>query len=402
MSDYQDKINDWRDAARRKARELDERYEIRHRVEQNARAATDAARKSAEAIAVEAKRMREEAERLAAEASNKFEEATEKLASGSSQSARGETSSDAAKSDGDNARAARGKTKSTNTDDAPLNEAARRAAADAMRVAEDAKRAAGEARQAATNAARKAGETAREASNAFASAARASGERAGKIFDDVRQDARRKYKRASRVYETGAGATRAAAAFTASGYKAQKWARENPGKAFLLSLSVVAGIRTGTAFPNADRFLFGAHPHWFTHSALPVYATRKLSEKFDDYLLARELLIASGNLTEAERERARFQREAVRLVGAPLLGAFSCAMGAALWAQIFKPDRIVGAPVRWLLGGNPVLDGIWLFANGVVCFQQGYKFFTIALRDNKEAEKIVKELRGLLPESIPI
>jgi hypothetical protein len=29
--------------------------------------------------------------------------------------------------------------------------------------------------------------------------------------------------------------------------------------------------------------------------------------------------------------------------------------------------------------------------------QQGYKFFMIALRDQREAERIVRELKGLLP-----
>jgi hypothetical protein len=43
------------------------------------------------------------------------------------------------------------------------------------------------------------------------------------------------------------------------------------------------------------------------------------------------------------------------------------------------------------------LSGIWLFSNGVICLQQGYKFFMIALKDQTEAERIVRELKGLLP-----
>ena len=88
------------------------------------------------------------------------------------------------------------------------------------------------------------------------------------------------------------------------------------------------------------------------------------------------------------------------LVGAPLLGAFSCAAGVAMWAQIFQPGRITGAPISWLLGGNPLLDSVWLFANGVICFQQGYKFFMIALRDEQTAQRVVRELRGLLPDAV--
>jgi len=124
---------------------------------------------------------------------------------------------------------------------------------------------------------------------------------------------------------------------------------------------------------------------------------RKASEKFDTYLRKQEELIGKGELTEAERERAEFERKITKYVGAPLLGAFSCAAGAAMCAQIFQPGAIVGAPISWLLGGNPFLDGVWLFANGVICFHQGYKFFMIALADQEEVARVVREIKGLLP-----
>jgi hypothetical protein len=126
---------------------------------------------------------------------------------------------------------------------------------------------------------------------------------------------------------------------------------------------------------------------------------RRVAKKFDSYLRDRERLIAEGELEEAERKRVEFERRMVRYVGAPLLGAFSCAAGVAMWAQIFRPGSIVGAPVSWLLGGNPVLDGVWLFANGVICIQQGYKFFMIALSDQEDAQRIVREIKGLLPSA---
>ena len=156
-------------------------------------------------------------------------------------------------------------------------------------------------------------------------------------------------------------------------------------------------MRGGASFPGLDAFFLGGHPHWFTHSALPVWAVRKVGQKFEEYLRERERLVAAGELDEAERNRVEFERKVVRYVGAPLLGAFSCAAGVAIWAQIFQPGPIVGAPVSWLLGGNPILDGVWLFANGVICFQQGYKFFMVALKDVEAAERIVREIRGLLP-----
>ena len=124
---------------------------------------------------------------------------------------------------------------------------------------------------------------------------------------------------------------------------------------------------------------------------------RKAGEKFDDYLKKQEDLISRGELDEAAQQRAEFERKIVKYVGAPLLGAFSCAAGAAMWAQIFQPGAITGAPISWLLGGNPFLDGVWLFANGVICFHQGYKFFMIALANQEEVVRVVREIKGLLP-----
>ncbi|HEV2913963.1 MAG TPA: hypothetical protein VGX92_11845 [Pyrinomonadaceae bacterium] len=318
MADYKDKLDEWQRAARRKARELDEKYDIKGRVEDGARAAQDAARRGAETVAREAERARAEAERLG----EGFEV-------------------------GDRAR-----------------HAAEEAARHAREAAEAARRAAGTA-----------------------------GEKAGEAF----KGAKNYYERASQAYDRGARVTRASTAATKGVFKAGGWIKENPGKAALIMFSLGTGVQLGRSFPGLDAVLLGSHPHWFTHSALPVYGLRKASEKFDLYLRSQEELIAKGELSKAERERVEFERKIVRYVGAPLLGAFSCAAGAAMWAQIFQPGRITGAPISWLLGGNPVLDGIWLFGNGVICFHQGYKFFMMALADQEEVARVVKEIKGLLP-----
>lgn len=219
------------------------------------------------------------------------------------------------------------------------------------------------------------------------------GKRAGEVFDD----AKGYYERASQVYDTGAKVSRASTAATAGLLRAREWIKENPGKAALVSVSLVMGVRAGAAFPGLDIVMLGAHPHWLTHSALPIFGVRKLSERFDDYLRKKEELIAQGQLSEAERERVEFERNITKYVGAPLLGAFSCAAGAAMWAQIVQPAGIAGAPISWLVGGNPFLGGVWLFANGAICFHEGYKFFMIALADQKDVEKMVREIKGLLP-----
>ena len=38
----------------------------------------------------------------------------------------------------------------------------------------------------------------------------------------------------------------------------------------------------------------------------------------------------------------------------------------------------------------------WFFANGVICISEGYRFFMIALADEVEVERVVREVRGLL------
>ncbi|MDQ2921187.1 MAG: hypothetical protein M3R52_06220 [Acidobacteriota bacterium] len=227
-------------------------------------------------------------------------------------------------------------------------------------------------------------------------AGKKAGKKAGEVFDD----AKTYYDRASDFYDTGAKVTRASTAATAGILKAREWIKENPGKAAVVSFSLVLGVRMGAALPGLDAVLLGAHPHWLTHSALPIFGARKLSEKFNDYLRKQEELIAAGQLDEAERKRVEFQRNITKYVGAPLLGALSCAAGAAMFAQIVLPGSVVGAAVSWLVGGYPFLGGVWLFANGVICFHEGYKFFMIALADQEEVNRVVREIKGLLPAAV--
>ena len=334
MADYRDRLDEWREAARRKARELDEKYQIRERVEEGARAAGEAARRGADAVKGGAERACAEAERLG--------------------------------------------------EDLDLNEHAQGVRERAQDAHEHATRAAGEAAR-----------VAREVGGRVREAGQKAGERAG----DVLGDAKKYYKSAARAADIGVRATRLTTASSVGLFRAYDWARQNPKQAIVVTLSLAAGVRLGASFPGLDAVLLGAHPHWLTHSALPVWAMRRLGKKFDSYLREREQLIAEGELDEAERRRVEFERKMVRYVGAPLLGTFSCAAGLAMWAQILQPGPIVGAPISWLLGGNPVLDGLWLFSNGVICMQQGYKFFMIALRDQEDAQRIVREIRGLLPSA---
>jgi hypothetical protein len=234
---------------------------------------------------------------------------------------------------------------------------------------------------------------AKDAGRIIRDAAGPTGKKAEKVFDDAVGYATTATKFAGK----GVRVTRASAAATAGVMKAKDWVKENPGKAAVVSFSLILGIRMGASFPGLDAVLLGSHPHWLTHSALPVLGLKKASEKFDEYLKKQEARIAAGELDEAERERVEFQRKMAKYVGAPLLGAFSCAAGAVMFAQIVSPGAVTGAPISWLLGGNPFLDGVWLFSNGVICFHQGYKFFMIALANQEEVNRVVREIKGLLP-----
>ena len=64
MADYKDKIDEWQRAARRKARELDEKFAISDLVEEGSRVAGETAKRGAETLASGAEKIRVEAERL--------------------------------------------------------------------------------------------------------------------------------------------------------------------------------------------------------------------------------------------------------------------------------------------------------------------------------------------------
>lgn len=329
MSDYKEKLDDLHRAAKRKAKELDEKLGVSGIVEDTARAAGDAARRGASVLSNGAEQIRAEAGKLA--------------------------------------------------DDPDLRENAKRAAGEAKRQAK-------EAGKIIRDAASDAGKMIRDAAGP-----------AGKKAEEVFGEAADYVGSAAKMAGKGVKATRATAAATAGLVKAKDWVKENPGKAAAVTASLVLGIRAGAALPGLDIVLLGTHPHWLTHSALPVLGLKLASKKFDEYLKKQEARIAAGELDEAARERVEFQKKMAKYVGAPLLGAFSCTMGAVMFAQIVNPVGLTGAPISLILGGNPLLDGVWLFANGVICFHQGYKFFMIALADQEEVNRVVREIKGLLP-----
>jgi hypothetical protein len=333
--DYGKKFEELRDRARRKAEEADAKFGIRDRLGDTAKIAEEALRKSAQAAREAADAVREQAERVVPE---------------------GET---------------------------------RERFRDAATAARDA---ASNAKDAATGAFRTG---ASAAEDAFRTGARTAEPYVSDFFGEAKQ-----------YYRTAAGAAAAstAAVFTATTVaetvaSARTWIRENPGKATIVTLSLVAGVRAGSAWPALDVTILGAGAsgHWFFHSAIAAYGMRKLSERYMSFLKEQERLLAEGKLTEAERARVEFQHNAAKYVGAPLLGAFSVAAGATLMYEAFTGGAVVGFPVNLILGGNPILNSVWLFGNGLVCFHNGYKFFMMALAKEDEVDRVVRQLKGLLP-----
>src|SRR5262245_55325229 len=217
-------------------------------------------------------------------------------------------------------------------------------------------------------------------------------EKAGEVLNDTKSSFEETANRASSIFGFGLSWTRTVDAAISGLTKTGQWIQENPLKAIGSGVSVAAGSIGGLIFT-------GLGSHWFFSSALPVWGVKKVSDYYLEYLTKQEDLIRAGELTEAEQERVKFERDIGKYAGAPLLGAFSCAAGAAMWWHIFNPARITGAPISWILGGNPVLEGIWLFGNGLVCFKYGYEFFMVALDDHEEVQRIVREIKGMLPQT---
>lgn len=266
------------------------------------------------------------------------------------------------------------------------------------KITEQAKDAANAASDVAKAAATEAGDAAKSVTASLKTGAKVATDQASDFFGEARQY----YEAASSAASAGASAATVAASLVGAVNSAKTWVKENPGKATVVTLSLIAGVKAGAAWPGLDVTILGAGAsgHWLFHSAVGSYGMYKLSDKYMGYLKERERLLSEGRLTEAERSRVEFQRNAAKYVGAPLLGAFSVAAGAALMTEAFTGGTVIGFPVNLILGGNPMLSSIWLFGNGLVCFHNGYKFFMMALAKEDDIERVVHELKGLLPAAV--
>jgi hypothetical protein len=239
-----------------------------------------------------------------------------------------------------------------------------------------------------------AGETAGDMANAAGKAASevigVAADKAGGIFDDAKDAVGTNAKRVSRALGFGASFTRTVDSAMRSLSLASGWIQENPMQAAATGVSMAVGAGLGVVFT-------GISSHWLFNSALPAWSVKMIGEQFNEFLKRKEELIEKGRLSEADAERIRFERDIAKRIGAPLLGAFSFASGAVMMTNIFNPKTITGAPIDWIIGGNPLLEGVWFFGNGMVCFKTSYDFFMIALDGQDDVQRMVREVKGMLP-----
>lgn len=215
-------------------------------------------------------------------------------------------------------------------------------------------------------------------------------EKAGDFFVDASDTVGTNAKRVARVVGFGSSVSTTMDAGVRSAKKAVEWAKEDPMRAATTGASMAIGAGLGIIFT-------GLSSHWLLNSAIPTFTVKKLAESFDGYLKRREELIDKGALNQADAERIAFERDIAKRIGAPLLGAFSFASGAVMMTNIFNPATVTGFPIGNIIGGNPLLEGVWFFGNGMVCFKTSYDFFMIALEGQEDVERMVTEIKGLLP-----
>jgi len=270
----------------------------------------------------------------------------------------------------------------------------------AVKVAESAAETAGDAAKKAWDAsgplrevAEDAGEVAKDVGKKAGGVIIDAGARAGEVFEAATDSVGSTAKSVGKAFNFGASWTRTIDSAMKTFQKTTAWVQENPVQAATTGVSMAVGAGLGVVFT-------GISSHWLFNSALPAWSVKKLSEQFTNYLTEQEKLIASGDLSKAEAEKVQFERDIVKRVGAPLLGAFSFASGAVMMTNIINPKTVTGFPIGWILGGNPLLEGVWFFGNGMVCFKTSYDFFMVALEDQEEVQRMVKEIKGLLPGEV--
>ena len=261
----------------------------------------------------------------------------------------------------------------------------------AVRAAEETFNTAGKAAKKAWDASEPLRDKAGEVGSKAGEAAYEAGKKAADFAADASKTVGKNAERVGKAFSFGASWTRTFDSAIKSLRSATGWIQDDPLRAATTGVSMAVGAGLGIVFT-------GISSHWLFNSALPTWSVKKIGESFNEFLDRKERLIEEGRLTEAEAERVRFERDIAKRIGAPLLGAFSFASGAVMMTNVLNPKVITGFPIDLLLGGNPMLEGVWFFANGLVCFKTSYDFFMIALDGQADVQNMVHEIKGMLPQ----
>ena len=351
MADYKERFEKWQREAKDRFDDFDKELGLTEKIEESAKIAADAAKKGAETLKENARKVKSEAEK------SEVGRQAVKVAEGTMR-----TAEDTAK-------------KAWNASE-PLRHAAEDAGGKAADVVA----------ASAVEAEKVIKEVGKQANAAFSVAA----DRAGEAFDDAKESFDSTASRVSKAFNFGASWSRTIDAALKTAQDASEWVAERPLQAAATGVSMAVGAGLGVVFS-------GISSHWLFNSTLPTSAVKLAGDQFRNHLKNQDELFKNGELSAAEAERNQFERDVAKYVGAPLLGAFSFASGAVLLTNVLNPKTITGAPISWLLGGNPLLEGAWFFGNGVICLKTSYDFFMFALEDHEDVQKIIREIKGLLP-----
>ena len=352
MADYKERFEKWQREAKERFDDFDKELGLKEKFGESAKIAADAAKKGAETL-------KEGAQKIKAEAK------------------KSEVGKQAVKTAEDTFKTAEDTAKKAWDASEPLRSAAEDAGGKAADVVA----------ATAVEAEKVIKQVGRQAGAVFNVAA----DKAGEVYEEAKDSFGSTASRVSKAFNFGASWTRTIDSAIKTVQNASEWIAENPLQAATTGVSMAVGAGLGVVFT-------GISSHWLFNSALPAWSVQKAGEQFQNHLKTQDELINKGELTEAERERFQFERDIAKYIGAPMLGAFSFASGAVMMTNIVNPKTITGAPISWLLNGSPLLEGVWFFGNGVICFKTSYDFFMFALEDHEEIQKIIKEVKGLLPE----
>jgi ElaB/YqjD/DUF883 family membrane-anchored ribosome-binding protein len=352
MADYKERFERWQREAKERFDEFDKQIGLTDKIGEGAKIVKDTAQKGAEVLKDGVEKIKSEAEKT-------------------------EVGKQAVKVAEDTYKTAEGAAKKVYEASEPIRDVAEDAGEKAADVVG---KSASEAEKVIKDVGKKAGEVFTVAS-----------EKAGEVFEETRKTVNKTAKTASKAFNLSASWTRTFDSAWKTLQQTADWITEKPLQAATTGVSVAIGAGLGVVFT-------GLSSHWLFNSALPAWSVKKLSKQFSSYLKTQEDLINKGELSKAEAAQIEFERNIVKSVGAPLLGSFAFASGAVMMTNIVNPKTITGAPLDWLIGGNPLLEGVWFFGNGMVCFKTSYDFFMIALEDHEDVQKIVKEIKGLLPQ----